>query len=134
MPRQHIVIVGPRFAGFTAAMEMAKRFDGSHNIAVTSDREHFIFIPSSIRVPFGRRRGEDITFPLASVYGRRKIRFLHAVAILFNRLGIQAITDATIDPAPHGVVNRGDDQALPFKCAMLMSRFLGVDAVRLCHI
>lgn len=262
MARQRIVIVGSSFAGFTAAMELAKRLDGRHDIMVISDRERFIFIPSLIWVPFGRRRGEDIAFPLAPVYRRRKIRFVHATAtrfdleqrlvettaepqaydyllvatgpkpdydmlpglgpergytvsvctlkhaeaaahawrdlladpgpvvigatqeascfgaayeflfnvrhqlarqglaercpltyvtaepflghfgiggfgkarqiteMLFEKLGIRAITNAMVARVEPGVVHLGDGQALPFKFAMLIPRFLGVDAVR----
>jgi sulfide:quinone oxidoreductase len=68
MPRQRIVIVGSSFAGFTAAMELAKRLDGRHDMVLISDRERFIFIPSLIWVPFGRRT----------------IRFLHAAATRFD--------------------------------------------------
>jgi len=41
-------IVGSSFAGFTAAMELAKRLDGRHCIVVISHRERFIFRPSLI--------------------------------------------------------------------------------------
>lgn len=50
--------------------------------------------------------------------------------MLFNRLGIRAITNATIDRLERGVVHLGDGQALQCKFAVLIPRFLGVDAVR----
>jgi sulfide:quinone oxidoreductase len=87
MARQRIVIVGSSFAGFTAAMELGKRLNGRHDVVVVSDREQFIFIPSLIWVPFGKRVGDDISFPLAPIYRKKGIRFMHATATRFDLAG-----------------------------------------------
>lgn len=262
MARNRIVVVGSSFTGLTAAVELAKRLNGRHEIVVVSSSERFIFIPSLIWVPFGKRRGEDISFPLPPLYRKKGIRFIHATAtrfdlegrmvettegpqvydyllvatgpkpdyemlpglgpergytvsictlehaenaarawgqllanpgpvvigatqgagcfgaayeflfnvrhqpawkglekrcpltyvtaepflahfgiggfgkaremteMFFRRLGIRAITNATVERVEDGVVRLGDGQELPFKFAMLIPRFLGVDAVR----
>jgi len=49
--------------------------------------------------------------------------------VLFEKLGIRAITNAMVARVEPGVVHLGDGQALLFKFAMLIPRFLGVDAV-----
>lgn len=84
MARKRIVIVGSNFAGFTAAMELVKRLDGRHEIAVISRSDKFVFIPSLIWVPFSKRKEEDISFPLAPIYKKKGIRFIHAEALRFD--------------------------------------------------
>lgn len=74
------VIIGSSFAGFTAAMELRRRLDPQHEVLVIDRRDHFTFIPSLIWLPFGLRQPDDITFPLAPVYEKHGIRFIHAGA------------------------------------------------------
>ncbi|HWP92106.1 MAG TPA: FAD-dependent oxidoreductase [Thermodesulfobacteriota bacterium] len=84
MTPKRIVIVGSNFAGFTAAMELAKRLNGRHKIVVISRSDKFVFIPSLIWVPFGKRKEENISFPLAPIYKKKGIQFIHAEALRFD--------------------------------------------------
>ena len=56
------VVIGGNFAGMTAALEL-KRKDPKHQNVILIDKSPlFLFIPSLIWVPFGRRDIKDISF------------------------------------------------------------------------
>lgn len=80
MNAKRTVILGSSFAGLTAALELRKRVGDEHEIVVLDPRENFTFIPSLIWVPFGVRKAEDVTFPLAPVYAKKGIRFVNEAA------------------------------------------------------
>lgn len=80
-----IVIVGASFAGYTAALQLAKELHASEpsaraEIVVVSNTDTFTFIPSLIWVPFGLRTREDITFPLAPPLAQAGVRLVTASA------------------------------------------------------
>jgi NADPH-dependent 2,4-dienoyl-CoA reductase/sulfur reductase-like enzyme len=81
---QQVVVVGSSFAGLTAALELRKRLDSQHKVLVLDRRPDFTFIPSLVWLPFGKRRPEDITFPLAPVYQRKDIEFRNTAATGFD--------------------------------------------------
>ncbi len=80
MNAKRTVILGSSFAGLTAALELRKRVGDEHEIVVLDPREDFTFIPSLIWVPFGVRKAEDVTFPLAPLYAKKGIRFVNDAA------------------------------------------------------
>jgi sulfide:quinone oxidoreductase len=88
--------VGSSFAGLQSRHGVGKRLDGRHEIVVISDREKFIFIPSLIWVPFGKRTGGDISFPLPPPYRRRGIRFIRSTATHFDLE--QHVVETTVGP------------------------------------
>ena len=94
---QRVVVIGSSFAGLTAALELRKRLHERHEIVVLDPRDHFTFIPSLIWLPFGIRDAGDITFPLASLYERKDIRFVNQAA-------------AKIDTDAHVVTTSGGDE------------------------
>ena len=75
MPRKRIVVIGGSFAGMTAAIEMKNKLGDRHDVTVFSKAKDFLFMPSLIWVPFGRRKREDITFPLAPVSEKKGVAF-----------------------------------------------------------
>jgi sulfide:quinone oxidoreductase len=78
MRRRRILILGASFAGLTAALDLRQRLGAAHDVAVISDRDEFVFLPSLIWVPFGLKEKEEISFPIAPVLDKRGIRFVHA--------------------------------------------------------
>jgi len=97
MDRKRIVIIGSSFAGYTAAISLAKRLGERHQIVVISDRDQFVFIPSLIWLPFGGRVAKDISFDLAPIYHKRGISFVHACA---TRIDLERRVVET-DKGPH---------------------------------
>src|SRR6516225_9811766 len=92
--RKRIVIVGSSFAGLTAALEVRKLVGDRHEIVVLDPRDHFTFIPSLIWLPFGLRDAEDVTFPLAPMYGKKGIRFINEAAAKIDPVGRTVTTDS----------------------------------------
>ena len=79
-----IVVVGGSFAGVT----------------VLSRASDFLFMPSLIWVPFGHRKREDITFPLAPVFEERGVSFRPTEVIAID-LDARLVEDATGTRTPY---------------------------------
>lgn len=75
MSARRIVIVGSNFAGFTAALKLRESLPAEHEIVVLSKNPDFVFMPSLIWLPFGLRKREDLSFPLAPIYEKHKVVF-----------------------------------------------------------
>ena len=90
--RKRVVVVGSSFAGLTAALELKRVVGDRHEIVVLDPRSEFTFIPSLIWVPFRGREPQDVTFPLASIYARKEIRFINQAA---EKLDLAAHTVTT---------------------------------------
>ncbi len=74
-----IVVLGANFAGTTAAVSLARnlrRKGIAHEIRVVAPRDRFLYVPSLIWVPFGRREIDQISFPISPVLSRHGIRFV----------------------------------------------------------
>ena len=95
--RKRVVIVGSSFAGLTAAFELKKRTGDRHEIVVLDPRPEFTFIPSLIWVPFRGREPEDVTFALAPIYSKKRIRFINDAA-------------GRIDPFAHTVTTSSGEE------------------------
>jgi sulfide:quinone oxidoreductase len=72
-----MLVIGGNFAGLTAAYEMKRRMKGAVHVTVVSKIREFVYIPSLIWVPFGRRKGSDISFDIQDPLARKGIDFIH---------------------------------------------------------
>lgn len=75
-----VLVLGGNFGGLTAAIDLKRRLDDEANVTVVSKANGFLFNPSLIWMPFGKRSIDDITFPLAPTFERRGVHFVHAAA------------------------------------------------------
>lgn len=75
-----VVVIGSGFAGHTAAMYLGSRLGKSHQVTVISNNEKFSYIPSWVWVGVGHMQPEKTVFPLAPVYKRLGVHFVHAAA------------------------------------------------------
>ncbi len=80
MSRKKVLVLGGNFGGLTAALAVARELRGDVDVRVVSASDHFLFNPSLIWLPFGKRRAADITFPLAPTFEAHGIDFVHAEA------------------------------------------------------
>ncbi len=72
------LVLGGNFAGLTAALELSRRLGRrtDHQVTVISPSERFLYVPSLIWLPFGKRKLEDITFPVAPMLARKGVAFI----------------------------------------------------------
>ncbi len=80
MTAKRVLVIGGNFGGFTAALELKAELGEDVEVTVVSASERFLFNPSLIWLPFGKRRAADITFALEPVFDAHGIGFVHAEA------------------------------------------------------
>src|SRR6266542_2264598 len=80
MSRDKVLVLGGNFGGLTAALAVQHELHGDVDVRVVSASDRFLFNPSLIWLPFGKRTPEDITFPLAPTFDEHAIDFVHAEA------------------------------------------------------
>ena len=88
-----IVVLGGSFAGMTAALSLRSQLGAEADVTVVAAHDVFVFNPSLIWLPFGKRSRDQITFPLAPTFAKRGVRFVHAAATY-------------VDPEAHRVERR----------------------------
>lgn len=74
-----IVVLGSNFAGMTGAVQTQKKLKklkGDHEVVVISPTPEFLYVPSLIWVPFGRRKVKDLTFPVEPVLKKKGIKYI----------------------------------------------------------
>lgn len=76
----HVLVLGGNFAGLTAALALRHQLKGEVDVTLASASDRFLFTPSLIWLPFGKRSGEDITFPIEPTLDRHGVDFLHQAA------------------------------------------------------
>ncbi|SMO80135.1 NAD(P)/FAD-dependent oxidoreductase [Gracilimonas mengyeensis] len=74
--KKRIAIIGSSFAGYTAAVRLAKQLSGNHEIIVIDRKPDFVFLPSFVWYPFGYRNTDDISFDARPIYDELNIRFI----------------------------------------------------------
>ncbi|GAB1692812.1 NAD(P)/FAD-dependent oxidoreductase [Krasilnikovia sp. M28-CT-15] len=78
--RKRVLVLGSNFGGLTAALAVKHELHGDVDVTVVSPGDRFLFNPSLIWLPFGKRSPEDITFPVAPTFEGHGIEFVHAEA------------------------------------------------------
>lgn len=64
----------------TAALSIKDRLQSDVDVTVISASDQFLFNPSLIWLPFGKRTAEQITFRLEPTYTEAGVEFVHAAA------------------------------------------------------
>ncbi len=75
------VVIGGNFAGMTAALELKRKTEKDHQVVMIDKSPLFLFIPSLIWVPFGRREIKDISFRKDAILRKKGVEFMQAEAI-----------------------------------------------------
>ncbi|QYA25272.1 NAD(P)/FAD-dependent oxidoreductase [Gramella sp. MT6] len=75
------VVIGGNFAGLTAALELKRKGKQEQEVVVIDKSTVFLFIPSLIWVPFGRREIKDISFRKDELLRKKGVEFINAEAI-----------------------------------------------------
>ena len=85
--RKKVLVLGANFGGLTAALAVQHELKGDVDVTVVSASDQFLFTPSLIWLPFGKREREDITFPVTPTLEERGIDFVHAAATKVDPVG-----------------------------------------------
>ncbi len=75
-----VVVLGSNFGGLTASLAVRHELDGDVDVTVISPSDQFVFNPSLIWLPFGKRTPQDVTFPVAPTLYEHGIDFVHRAA------------------------------------------------------
>lgn len=75
------VVIGGNFAGMTAALELKRKGKKEQKVIVIDKSPLFLFIPSLIWVPFGRRNIKDISFRKDQILQKKGVEFVQAEAL-----------------------------------------------------
>jgi sulfide:quinone oxidoreductase len=78
--RKKVVVLGSSFGGLTAALAVKHELHGDVDVTVISPSSRFVFNPSLIWLPFGKRTWADITFPVSEPLEGHGVDFVHAAA------------------------------------------------------
>src|SRR5574343_900922 len=68
--------IGGNFAGITAALEIKRKGGNDHRVIMIDKSPLFLFIPSLIWVPFGRREIKDISFRKDEILHKKGVEFI----------------------------------------------------------
>lgn len=78
------VVIGGSFAGMTAALEIKRKGKNEHKVILIDKSPLFLFIPSLIWIPFGRRDMKDISFKKEGILTKKGVDFVNAEALTVN--------------------------------------------------
>ena len=91
--RKKVLVLGGTFGGMTAALTVKHELNGDVDVTVLSASGRFLFNPSLIWLPFGKRDPQDITFPIAPTLEDHGIDFVHAAATAIDPLAKRVTAD-----------------------------------------
>lgn len=76
-----VLVVGGNFAGSTAALEIKRKLGENVEVTLIDPNPDFIYIPSLIWVPIGRREVEEISIPRRKVLEKKGVKFIQDFAV-----------------------------------------------------
>lgn len=94
MSRPKVLVLGGNFGGLTAALAVQHELHGDVDVTVVSASDRFLFNPSLIWLPFGKRSEGDISFPLEPTFDAHGVEFVHAEATNLDLAGKAVDTTA----------------------------------------
>jgi len=107
MSRKKVLVLGGNFAGLTAALAVRHELHGDVDVRVVSASDTFLFNPSLIWLPFGKRSPGDITFPLAPTFDSHGVDFVHAEATALDLDGRKVTTTGGVYDYDYLVIATG---------------------------
>jgi sulfide:quinone oxidoreductase len=102
-----VVVVGGNFAGSTAALELKRKLKNNVEVTLIDRNKDFLYIPSLIWVPIGRREVEDITVPREPVLTKKGVKFVLDTAIKVDPIKNQVTTENGVYPYDHLILATG---------------------------
>lgn len=93
MAADRVVVLGSNFGGFTAALALKHELGDDVAVTVISPSDRFLFNPSLIWLPFGKRTAADITVPVIPPFEAHGVEFVHASATAIDAAARTVTTD-----------------------------------------
>lgn len=107
MSTPRVLVLGGGFAGLETAFMLRMKLSSTVDITLVSDREHFLYKPNTIYIPFGADE-ESLLIPLAKPLHKRQINYQHGrVAELDADDRRVTLEDGTTLPYDHAVIGTG---------------------------
>jgi sulfide:quinone oxidoreductase len=102
-----VVVIGGNFAGLTAAIRLKHDLGDDVDVTVLSKSDRFLFTPSLIWVPFGKRNVKDVTFALEPTFDANDVGFVQAEATRIDPYGMKVETSQGIHGYDYLVIATG---------------------------
>jgi sulfide:quinone oxidoreductase len=107
MTRKKVLVLGGNFGGLTTALAVHHELEGDVDVRVVSASERFVFNPSLIWLPFGKRKPEDLTFPLAPTFESHGVDFVPGEATRLDLKRREVTTSAGVYAYDYLVIATG---------------------------
>ena len=78
--KKTVVVLGNNFGGLTAALSLKKELKDDVNVKVVSDRDYFLFNPSLIWLPFGKRNASTVSFNVVPTFEKGGVEYIQSAA------------------------------------------------------
>lgn len=82
--KKRIIIVGSGFAGYTTAVQLAKATKSRYDISVIDKKPEFVFTPSLVWFPFGKKKIENSSFDTRPIYEKLGVTFIESIVYGFD--------------------------------------------------
>ena len=102
-----ILVLGSSFAGLTASLSLKRELRDDVDVTVISPSDVFVFNPSLIWLPFGKRTADDVTFPVTPTLDHHRIDFVHHAATLIDPVAQTVTAGGTIYQYDYLVIATG---------------------------
>jgi len=89
-----VVVLGSNFGGLTTALAVKHELGDEVGVTVISPSERFLFTPSLIWVPFGKRSLEQISFRVDRTLDEHGIEFVHEAATAVDPVSKTVTTES----------------------------------------
>ena len=109
-----VVILGAGVSGHTAALHLRRMLGRNHTITVVSPNSQWNWIPSNIWVGVGEMTKEQVVFPLAPIYAKKKIEFVQARAVAIHPNGTKEDPVGSVDVVSTEAGAQGQEQRIHY--------------------
>lgn len=89
-----VLVLGSNFGGLTSALALKSELGPDVDVTVVSPSDRFVFTPSLIWVPFGKRSLADISFSVDRTLDAHGVHFVHEAAKEIDADARRVVTDA----------------------------------------